>query len=196
MLLLLRWHVAVVLIQHRTQPHLEPSGKRSAICLCLRKEERADFRGVVDGVDDLPHDGVYRGVWNAKPRCDIQVGTPREHSQPYRQADFHLDNSILRATQSCVSEKTAEARRTLVLVSSTSFKPRPLQQYSTTRATRAVAVPAAIHCSCIGKLEYFCCDAAVRTAAIAAAVNHLTGKFSTFTVRFFLAVQTEWFCPK
>ena len=27
-----------------------------------RKKERADFRGVVDGVDDRPHDGVCRGV--------------------------------------------------------------------------------------------------------------------------------------
>ena len=101
--------VLCAVVVYPTYDHLESRGLLLALGVCWRKEERADFRRSVDGVDNFPHDREHRIIGYTKPRRDVQVGPPREHSQAYRQSNFHLDNPVRRAAQSCVRENAEAA---------------------------------------------------------------------------------------
>ena len=91
----------------------------------------------------------------------MQIGAPREDSQAYIRVDFHLHNSIHRTKQSCVRAEEA-ATRTLLVSTSTI-----VNIVHCTSITRAVAWPAALHCSCVDELDHYCC-AAVPSAVAAA----------------------------
>ena len=54
------------------------------------------------------------------PSEAVQIDIPREHSESYLHVDFHLNNSILRATQPCVGAEAA-ATKTMLMSTSTSF---------------------------------------------------------------------------